>query len=169
VTFRKNPDVGPKNVSHKECSRARIFERACLSMFRSLESGPTLYSGAWSGSRNYRSGVCALSRCADWTADQICFYEKTFPFATCCKFEKNPWNEVLSIFHIHHGGLDFLSSKLEAHQFAAKPIQSNDQRLVMFRCYKMVPKNYSIIRPKNMMQLERMCDTWSIPPRTEEP
>jgi hypothetical protein len=29
-------------------------------------------------------------------------------YPTCCKFEKNPWNEVLSIFHIHHGGLDFL-------------------------------------------------------------
>jgi hypothetical protein len=39
--------------------------------------------------------------------NQICFYEKTFPFATCCKFERIPWNDVLSIFHIHHDGLDF--------------------------------------------------------------
>jgi hypothetical protein len=64
------------------------------------KSCPTIYSGACSGS------WIADRRWAR-SSDQICIYEKTFPFATCCKFEKIPWNEVLSIFHIRHDGWTF--------------------------------------------------------------
>jgi hypothetical protein len=60
IDIQKNPDVGPKNVSHKECSPGRIFTRACQHV-RGLETVAQCSTVALAVVREIADRRCARS------------------------------------------------------------------------------------------------------------
>jgi hypothetical protein len=105
IDIQKNPDVGPKNVSHKE-----VLSWANLRARSKFRRGCPL---ALAVVHEIADRRCARSR-LDCRQNQLLrntFHLQHLQLVTNLK--KPPEMMSLSIFHIHHDGLDFLMRRVK--------------------------------------------------------
>jgi hypothetical protein len=94
--------VVPKNVGHKEVLSWANFRSRLPEHVRSLEQVVQRSTVALAVVYEIADRKCARSRDEPIRLPiKSASTKRLFVCATCCKFEKIPWNDVLSIFHIH--------------------------------------------------------------------